>query len=93
MKTMTLDEIRKSADEANRAWKTCRDEICKMVAAAKHERKRRERAGVELRSCDYVIGALSGLRDQLGAMPLNGAWNGIGADIIVGQMLDEGWEK
>lgn len=83
-------EIAKRADDA---WSTLHESIRSIINDAKHERRRRRRAGIDTQPADYVIETLGVMRDAVQAMCLpDGAWRGPGIEHIA-RHLSEGWSQ
>jgi hypothetical protein len=83
-------EIAKRADDA---WSTLHESIRSIINDAKHERRRRRRAGIDTQPADYVIETLGGMRDAVQAMCLpDGAWRGPGIEQIARHLAD-GWAQ
>lgn len=91
MKTMTQTEIIAAAQSADAAAKTCYAEVQRLIRAAKHERSRRSRAGVNAGEVDDVIQRLSDIRETIDRLGLGSRLNAFRCETIVA-MLADGWE-
>ena len=86
-------ETAELAIRADNAWAELHELIRKIITDAKHERRRRRRAGVGTGPADYVIEKLGAVRDSLREMCLpDGAWRGPGIEEIARHLAD-GWAQ
>lgn len=93
MRIRTQRETAQLAKRADDAWAALHDAVRGIINDAKHERRRRRRAGIGTEPADYVIEQLAGMRDALQAMCLpDGAWRGPGIEQIA-RHLAEGWAQ
>ena len=93
MRIRTQTETAELAIRADNAWAELHESIRGIINDAKHERRRRRRAGIDTQPADYVIERLAGMRDALQEMCLpNGAWRGPGIEQIA-RHLAEDWAQ
>ena len=93
MRIRNQTETGELAIRADNAWAELHESIRGIINDAKHERRRRRRAGIDTQSADYVIERLAGMRDALQEMCLpNGAWRGPGIEQIA-RYLAEDWAQ
>ena len=93
MKQISSNEITALADDADAAAKKLYESLRKLIDAAKHERSRRIRSGIEHSGADYVIATLSARRDSIERANMGSELNALGCGTIISRMLQEGWEQ